>query len=110
MATKIMGPSTHPRIACGSTRTVCLEELAPVLRLAWVEPGFGVRLLDEGPLGVLARHGDALPGTAILVDADLADDTLDVVAVADGVRELLEHKRGHALPSGIALDLFVPHA
>lgn len=61
-------------------RTYRLEELGTVLCTSQVQTGLCVGAFDQSLLRRRAGHGDAAGGT-VLVDARLADNALDVVAV-----------------------------
>lgn len=74
--------------------TVCLKELAAVLCVLSIKTSPGVRLADQRLLRDVTWHRDTRR-PPVLVDARLADDTLDVVAVEQRLAERLQDYRGH---------------
>lgn len=83
---------------------MCLKVLTPTRLGGWIEARTVVRVMDERRLSCSAGHGESLR-PSIVVYADLADDTLDPVAVPNGLAQSLEDYTGYALPARVAVGL-----
>ncbi|GJD02405.1 hypothetical protein ColKHC_11230 [Colletotrichum higginsianum] len=91
------------RVARLRPRAVGLEVLAPVCRAQGVQTGPAVRVPDQLGLGQGTRHRDPL-GAAVRVDARLADDADDRVAIPESLGQGLDKQRREALAAGPSAD------